>query len=495
MKSGGVSNKNIWVILSQIIFVPIYTVIFALSKGLDGVLWVFGKAMDYVGLFFKKVFGGIASFLHIEKREKVEKSHKEHKISSGSKIGDISLLVLKIILLVVFSPVIAVLAVCFLVWLLFFGIGEGIRYIGRRIGLRKRRAKLKVERADREEPAWRRKLSYGIYSITTTVREYFRKHIFVFDESHRSTEEESVEKRRQKSLVTRNTRQRRFIFLMLLFPIAQFLVFWVYVNFNSILMAFRLEQDGEFVYTLHNFKTFFVELRAASGNMMKMVKNSLSFFPVSVCITLPLSFIFSYFLYKKVPGSSIFRVLFYLPSIMSAVSMTMLFRYTVSPIGPLSVLEKALGITPIDFLGSPKYAMGTILFYTVWSGLGYNIVLLSAAVGRIPQELFDAAQIDGAGIFREMISLVLPLTYGTISTLITVSLAHLFTTIGPVILLTNGQHDTNTIASFIYYKVKNSGDNNLAYASAVGLVFTVVGFPIVMLGRKLISVIGDNIEF
>ena len=64
-----------------------------------------------------------------------------------------------------------------------------------------------------------------------------------------------------------------------------------------------------------------------------------------------------------------------------------------------------------------------------------------------------------------------------------------------MILLTNGANNTNTIASFIYYKVKNSSENNMAYASAVGLVFTFVGLPIVLLGRKLLSMIGENIEF
>lgn len=490
MKSKIGSPKSGWVLLSQIIFVPIYVIIFALSKALDGILFVGGKALDYVGLFFGKVFALLKRcFVRGEKKERPQaKPRLEREKSPMMRtFGKGCLQVLKYLLLVAFSPVLAVLFVCFLVYLIFFAIKFCVCKLFAKMGLWRKNADLKKKQdkqeRDPEEPHWKRKMKYSLYSVKVAVSKYFEENIFIFRAENRG------------NLGARRKKELRFIVLMLAFPVAQFLLFWLYVNYNSILMAFRVEQDGTYIYTLHNFKRFFLELDAAGGVMWQQIKNSLLFFPVSVFITLPLSFVFSYFLYKKVPGSGIFRILFYLPSIMSAVSLTMLFRYTISPVGPLSVLEKALGIEPIDFLGSPKYAMGTILFYTVWSGLGYNIVLLSSQMGRIPKEIFESAEIDGVGIMAELLSIVLPLSYGTISTLITLSIAHLFTTIGPVILLTNGQNNTNTISSFIYYKVKNSSENNMAYASAVGLVFTFVGLPIVLTGRKILSVIGENIEF
>ena len=477
------NRKSGWVLLSQIVLVPVYVIFYALSKALDGILFAFGKAMDGVGAFFRRTFLWIKGlFVRGERREK---SRPVREKSPGARrAGEICLLILKILMLVAFSPMLAVLAVCFVVYLVFFGFAWCLKKLfPRGEGVRAQKRREEKSRREAEEPLWKRDFRYRIYAVKTGILNYFEENICIF------------RKREHVNVGARKKRELRFIVLMLLLPVAQFLVFWLYVNFNSILMAFRLEQGGEYVYTFHNFNRFFVELKAAGGTMWTQIKNSLSFFPVSVCVTLPLSFVFSYFLYKKVPGTGLFRVLFYLPSIMSAVSLTMLFRYTISPVGPLAVLERAIGIEPIDFLGSPKYAMGTILFYTVWSGLGYNIVLISSQMARIPKELFESAAIDGAGLMTEMLSIVLPLSYGTISTLITLSIAHLFTTIGSVILLTNGANNTNTIASFIYYKVKNSSENNMAYASAVGLVFTFVGLPIVLLGRKLLSMIGENIEF
>lgn len=474
----------IFIRISQVLLVPVYVVIWGLGKIVDGVVFVVEKCAYGINRFFRTIFSAVGRFFRfLFAKNKADTTKKNESDKKRSAASEIFLKIIGVVLFVAFLPMLAVIGVLSGVYSLFYLIGYGIkRLFSAKFG-RHRAAKRERKEKDKTESAFIRSVKDFFYGIKITVSGYLTRYIFVFSEKHR----ENIAARRKKEL--------RFVFLMLLFPLAQFALFWVYVNYQSILMAFKLEQNGEVFYTLENFRRFFVELKASTGVMGKLIENSVSFFPVSVFVTLPLSFVFSYFLYKRVPGAPVFRVIFYLPSIISAVSLTMLFRYIVSPTGPLSVLEKALNITPIDFLGSSKYAMKTVLFYTVWSGFGYNIVLLSSSMGRIPKELFESAKIDGAGTFREMVNIVLPLSYGTISTLITLSVANLFTVIGPVILLTSGQNNTNTIASFIYYKVKGGSENALSYASAVGLVFTAVGMPIVLIVRKVLSSLAENIEF
>jgi len=470
--------------ISQVLLIPVYLVLWGLGKLVDGVVLVIEKFAQGISWFFKTVFSAIKRFFRfLFARNKSNPAKKDKNDKKRSVASEVFLKIIGIVLFVAFLPMLAVIGVLSGVYSLFYLICYGIKRLFFKKDGRRRAAKREKAEKDRTESALTRSVKSFFYSVKIAVSDYLTRYVFIFSKKHR----ESIAARRKKEL--------RFVFFMLLFPLAQFALFWVYVNYQSILLAFKLEQNGEVFYTLENFRRFFIELKASTGVMGKLIKNSVSFFPVSVFITLPLSFVFSYFLYKKVPGSSVFRVIFYLPSIISSVSLTMLFRYIVSPTGPLSVLEKALNITPIDFLGVSKYAMKTVLFYTVWSGFGYNIVLLSSSMGRIPKELFESAKIDGAGTFREMVDIVLPLSYGTISTLITLSVANLFTVIGPVILLTSGMNNTNTIASFIYYKVKGGSENALSYASAVGLVFTAVGLPIVLLVRKVLSSLAENIEF
>lgn len=470
--------------ISQVVLVPVYVLLWSLGKVVDGVVFIVEKCAKGVNLFFRGVFLGIKRFFRFLFRKNENDLQKKEKAEGKKSVAsEIFIKIIAAILFVGFLPMLAVLLVLSGVYSLFYLIGYGIKRLFFKKSARRRAVRREKSEKEKESSALVSAIKNFFYGVKISVSDYFTRYVCIFSEKHR----ENMAARRKKEL--------RFVFLMLLFPLAQFALFWVYVNFQSILMAFRLEQDGEIIYTLENFRRFFIELRATSGVMLKLIKNSVSFFPVSVFITLPLSFVFSYFLYKKVPGSAAFRVIFYLPSIISAVSLTMLFRYIVSPKGPLSVIEKALNIVPKDFLGVSKYAMNTILFYTVWSGFGYNIVLLSSAMGRIPKELFESAKIDGAGTFREMADIVLPLSYGTISTLVTLSAANLFTVIGPVILLTNGLNNTNTIASFIYYKVKGGSENALSYASAVGLVFTAVGLPVVLIVRKVLLSLAENIEF
>ena len=486
------------IVFSQICLVPICAIFKGLSLLLEGFLWCGGKVLDFLSwvfgpatkgvTFLKNVIAKKSQFARAKSNKRREERRLQRNTESvkndgkNAKAKGIFLVVGKILALLVLSPFILIFLAFTLVYALIDLICSGIKtLVVKTFGIKKAVKVEKPDSSDKPEEPWKSEMRWDIYSIKQSVSNYFNKYILCFFEKSDSSKK------------TKAKHDTRFIALMLLFPVVQFLVFWVYVNYRSILLAFQLELDGEIIWTFHNFKRFFSEIQA-SNVMMTNIRNSLLFFPVSVFITLPLSFLSSYFLFKKVPLASFYRIIFYLPSIISSVAMTMLFRYIVSSTGPLSEVEKWLGITPIEFLGKPGWAMGTVLFYTVWTGLGYNMILLSSSMSRIPKELFEAAKIDGAGIATEMFSIVLPLTWGTISTLITLSIAHLFTNIGPVILLTNGQHDTNTIASYIYFQVKSASENAYAYGSAIGLVFTIVGLPIVLGGRWVLSKISDNIE-
>lgn len=489
---------EILIFISQVIFVPIYAFGYYLVRLFDLTINYLGIGLNYVskGLrfigryfyaYFFKYIGLACRFLNRALKKLFKhtfgklinlfvvffRNEKRERLIKRILIG---------ILIIVLAPVIVLGLVFAGIYILFHYLNLLLRKAFKFLFRKKKTAK-KEKVKDIDESLRMRKFRYFIYSVKRSISNYFHQYIFIFS------------KNREQTLLSRKKQKKRFIILMLAFPIAQFLVFWVYVNFNSILLAFQMEMDGEIIYTFQNFKRFFIEVEASGGKMLQIIKNTIKFFPVNVFITLPLSFIFSYFLFKKVPGSGVYRVIFYLPAIVSAVSLTMLFRYIVSVTGPFSVVEKGIGMTPLDFLGSEKHAMNTILFYTVWTGFGMNIVLLSSAMARIPKELFEAAAIDGVGTFREMFSIVLPLSWGTISTLIVLSATQLFTVLGPIILLTNGQHGTSTIASIIYYQVKSGSENAFAYASAIGLVFTIIGLPIVLILKKALDKINKNIEF
>ena len=287
-------------------------------------------------------------------------------------------------------------------------------------------------------------------------------------------------------------KQTVFITLMLAWPILHLLVFWFYVNFNSILMAF---QDFAGNFTLRNFQDYFVDLKDTNGMAFKSIVNSLIGFLVGEFISLPVALIFSYFMFKGVAGSKIFRVIFFLPSIISAVVLTTIYGYLLKSDGPINAMLMNMGLQYVPFLLSEKWLLPSCLFYSFWFGRGMDILLISGAMARIPEDIFEYSRLEGVGFMREFVQIVIPLIFETVSSLMIMSAVGVFTGMGQTLLLTpiTFEKYTSTIAYYIYYCVNNA--NVQEYAAAVGFVFTCIGVPIIMLLRKALGMISRNIEF
>ena len=301
---------------------------------------------------------------------------------------------------------------------------------------------------------------------------------------------------KKKPRLNKTKRELLFIFSMLLLPTAWFCIFWIYVNINSIIMAFKEYQGGgNYVFTFANFTDIFHEFTLEDSVMREALKNTLLFFPLNL-LTIFLSLLFSYLFYKKIPGHKIFRIVYYLPSIISGVIMATAFKNVIGPFGPITyALKNWFGVSMESipyWLSDPKYAMGTILLFTFWSSFGLNIIMFGGAMARAPQSVLEAARVEGCGFFREFFHIMIPLIWPTISTVLIFSLAGLFTATGATLLLTNGGAHTMTISLFIFQNVTVS---SYEYPAAVGLLFTIIGLPIVLVGRHFLNKIYAGVEY
>ena len=118
-----------------------------------------------------------------------------------------------------------------------------------------------------------------------------------------------------------------FIIVMLAYPVLQFLVTWIFVNFNSLMHAFQIGKiDGTYEFAwFYQFERFFDDLLHSSNSTgipflndtSVIIFNSLGFAVITIFISLPLSLLFSYFLQKKMLFANIFRAIFFLPNIIS----------------------------------------------------------------------------------------------------------------------------------------------------------------------------------
>ena len=291
-----------------------------------------------------------------------------------------------------------------------------------------------------------------------------------------------------------------FLWVMLALPVLHFLVFTVYINISQLSLAFMTETDsGKIVFGLfENFKTLSINLKYTT-EWKHAIWNSLGYAPVAALITLPLSYITVYFTSKKIWGSRIFTMIFYLPNIISIVVLVLVFKNIFDKDNGIlsNILVNTFNVNPADvpdLIYDPKYAMFTLYAYSIWAGIGGNIVLLYGAVSRIPESVKEAALLDGCGPFTEMIKIYVPLTWPTISTMLMFAVSVPFQMFLHTQVMTNGMGNTHTLPFIIVSKLKG-GFVDYYYVSLLALIMTLVGVPIVHLAKKLFDSFMEPVEF
>ena len=300
-------------------------------------------------------------------------------------------------------------------------------------------------------------------------------------------------------------RRKDFVFVlcMLVVPLLNFLVFWLWPNFRSITIAFEVPTIEGF--TFFNFERFFDELsNEFTGPMLwKQIDNSFIMFFVGTFVNLPLVLFMSYIMFKKVAGYKVFRVLFYLPSIIGGTVMSQIYKSILSVRGPIHAMLVDAGVQFDQYaglIGGKETGMLMMIIYTLWTGVGTNMIMFTGAMNRVPQDIFESARIDGIGFFREFFNIILPLIWPTVTTMVVFSMVGIFSNAGLVMLLCP---DNSACHNIGYYILRFTlGANNtvsvydgFSYPAAVGLIFTFVNMPLVFGTKWLCDRVGKNVEY
>lgn len=104
---------------------------------------------------------------------------------------------------------------------------------------------------------------------------------------------------------------------------------------------------------------------------------------------------------QKIRGVTLYKILIYLPVIVSIVVAAIAFKWLYADQGILNYIVTKLGLEPIGWLTDPKYSIWSVIIVTIWKGIGYYMIIYLAALMSVPQELYEACDIDGAGFFKE----------------------------------------------------------------------------------------------
>ena len=277
--------------------------------------------------------------------------------------------------------------------------------------------------------------------------------------------------------------------LVILTPvIISFLVFWLYANLQSLCMGFLIKEveTGKEVFSLYKFEKLFREFQRPDTAMSEAFVNTMKYFAVHI-IKIFLSVTIAYFFYKKVPGHTFYKVLFYLPAMIPAIVYITIFKELVGKYGPIYTLVYNLfGYDMPELFASPATATPTILFYVLWSGFGTSMLIYVGAMNRIPGEVIDAANLDGVGLAREFFQIVLPLIWETFGTYFLLAFTGIFMESGPLLYFV-GEDLTLKTQTINYWMFLQVIGGEYYYPSAIGMFFSILTIPFVILSRWLIT--------
>ncbi|MBX5227439.1 sugar ABC transporter permease [Rhizobium sp. NLR9b] len=203
-----------------------------------------------------------------------------------------------------------------------------------------------------------------------------------------------------------------------------------------------------------------------------------------------LAFATALLLHQKLPLRNLLRGMFFLPAITSMVVVCViwgtLFQYPTGPFNQILGFLSGGAIQPIDWLGDPEWAMFSIVLLSAWQAYGFQMIVYLAGLQGIPDELYDAAKIDGANAFRRFWHVTMPGLRPTHVFVLVITTIQAFKLYTQVAILTQGG-PKNSTETVVHYMVRAGfEEQKMGYASAVSVILFVIVLIIALIQRQLL---------
>lgn len=266
------------------------------------------------------------------------------------------------------------------------------------------------------------------------------------------------------------------LFVFYLYPLA-LTVYYSFTDWNP------ATGDTKNLVGLANYADLFhdSEFLTATGNTALYVI-------IVVPCTIGLGVFFAALLATPFRGRGVYRALIFVPHIAPIVGSALIFSYLLSPLGGLinSALS-AVGAPPIGFLNTQPWALITVMVFSIWEGVGFSMIIYSAALANIPDSYHEAAKLDGAGPIRRFFSISLPLVGPTTGFLAITGVIGALQVFTQVYVLTRGGplRSTETVLYYIYQQsfVFFHGGS----ASAAAVILLIVGIVVSVLQLRVLA--------
>lgn len=291
---------------------------------------------------------------------------------------------------------------------------------------------------------------------------------------------------KKHSLWTEIKKHRNLYIIFL--PTLLFYLIFLYIPMFGNIIAFqdysvtRGVLNSKFV-GLDNFIEFLT-----SYNFFKLLRNTLSISLLSLVVGFPLPIILSLLLNEtsNLRFKKTVQTITYMPYFISTVVMVSILMIFVQTDGIFNDIRKSFGAEPIAFMMEPGYFPWIYVFSTIWQSLGWNSIIYISAIAGVDQELYEAACIDGAGRWKQMLHITLPGISSTIIILLIMQVGQLLT-VGSekIILMYNPAiyETADVISTFVYRKGMLESD--YSYSAAVGMFNSICNFTLLVIANTI----------
>lgn len=295
--------------------------------------------------------------------------------------------------------------------------------------------------------------------------------------------------------LTKRVRDNFNAYLFLLPTLILFCAFTIYPFFNAFYIAL-CQWDGltdiQFI-GLANFKRLFQDKR-----VFEYLGHNLVFGFWTVLGKTVLAFIIALFLREKFKGVTFFTATFFLPVMMSFVAIGMLWKFILNPTsGLINSIGMKLGLFQMNnapgWLGDPNMAMGCIIMADIWRWTGYHVVIFLAGLKSIPDDMYEAAMVDGANDWQQLIHITIPQMRVITLTNMIFCMTGAISVFDLVFTMTTGgpYNSTKVIALYVYEQAFGT-NARMGYATAINIFLFVIILLITTFMMKLMDHAKNN---
>jgi multiple sugar transport system permease protein len=205
--------------------------------------------------------------------------------------------------------------------------------------------------------------------------------------------------------------------------------------------------------------------------------------PLSIAVSLTAALLLNS---KLVKLRAVFRLSYFIPVITTLVAVAIVWRFIYHPrFGVINYFLGFLGVDKIDWLGDPAWAMPAIILMAVWKNFGYNMIIFIAGLQSIPEQLYEAAHIEGANRWQQFKAITLPLLAPTTLFVSIITMIGFFQLFAEPYVMTQGGPLNKTLSIVLYMYQEGFRWWNMGYSAAIAFVLFLIIFIVTLVQFKI----------